>query len=187
MKSLIAAAVLALGAAQPAWALGERAFVTFDAGKDAVVLARAGQAARIVVDPNEFAGVRRAAADLQADIERVSGTRPALLASGAAVPKGTDVVIVGTLGQSALIDRLARENRIDANAVRGKWEGYLVQTVRNPLPGVARALVVAGSDRRGTIFGLYTVSEQIVPRRSLPATTSARATPGSGLRTVCTR
>jgi hypothetical protein len=161
MKSLVAAAMLTLAAAQPAWALGERPFVTFEAGKDAVVLARAGMAARIVVDPNEFKGVRRAAADLQADIERVSGTRPALIASGAAVPKGTDVVIVGTLGKSALIDRLARENKIDAGAVRGKWEGYLVQTVRNPLPGVARALVVAGSDRRGTIFGLYTVSEQI--------------------------
>ena len=161
MRSLVAAAVLALAAAQPAWALGERAFVTFEAGKDAVVLARPGLAARIVVDPNEFKGVRRAAADLQADIERVSGTRPALLASAGAVAKGADVVIVGTLGQSALIDRLAREKKIDAQAVRGKWEGYLVQTVRNPLPGVARALVVAGSDRRGTIFGLYTVSEQI--------------------------
>ncbi|WP_440962819.1 glycosyl hydrolase 115 family protein [Massilia sp. GER05] len=161
MRSLVAAAMLALAAAQPAWALGERSFVTFEAGKDAVVLARSGQAARILVDPNEFKGVRRAAADLQADIERVSGIRPALLASAGAVAKGSDVVIVGTLGQSALIDRLARENRIDAKAVRGKWEGYLVQTVRNPLPGVARALVVAGSDRRGTIFGLYTVSEQI--------------------------
>jgi len=161
MKSLVVAATLTLATAQPAWALGERPFVTFEAGKDAVVLARAGQAARIVVDPAEFKGVRRAAADLQADIERVSGTRPALLAEAGAVPTGSDVVIVGTLGKSALIDRLARENRIDAKAVRGKWEGYLVQTVRNPLPGVARALVVAGSDRRGTIFGLYTVSEQI--------------------------
>jgi hypothetical protein len=161
MRSLVAAAMLTLAAAQPAWALGERQFVTFDAGKDAVMLARAGRAARIVVDRNDFAGVRRAAADLQADVERVSGTRPALLESGARVAPGADVVIVGTLGKSALIDRLARENRIDAKGLRGKWEGYLVQTVRNPLPGVARALVVAGSDKRGTIYGLYTVSEQI--------------------------
>jgi hypothetical protein len=161
MRSLAAAALLTLAALPPAWALGERPFVTFDAARDAVVLARAGQAARIVVDRNDFAGVRRAAADLQADVERVSGTRPALLASSAAAPRGSDVVIVGTLGKSALIDRLARENKVDAKSLRGKWEGYLVQTVRNPLPGVARALVVAGSDKRGTIYGVYTVSEQI--------------------------
>jgi hypothetical protein len=161
MKSLVAAAVMALAGAQPAWALGERPFVTFEAGKDAVVLARAGQAARIVVDPNEFKGVRRAAADLQSDIARVSGAQPALLDAGRPVTRGTDVVIVGTLGKSALVDRLARAGKIDAKALAGRWEGYLVQTVRNPLPGVARALVVAGSDRRGTIYGLYTVSEQI--------------------------
>jgi hypothetical protein len=161
MKSLVAAAVMALAGAQPAWALGERPFVAFEAGKDAVVLARAGQAARIVVDPEEFNGVRRAAADLQGDIARVSGARPMLLDAGKAVARGTDVVIVGTLGKSALVDRLARAGKIDAKSLHGKWEGYLVQTVRNPLPGVARALVVAGSDRRGTVYGLYTVSEQI--------------------------
>jgi len=161
----LAAALLAAGSAPSAWALGERPFIVFDAPRDAVVLARAGQAARIVVDPADFAGVRRAAADLQGDVERVAGTRPALVeagkGAGAAALRGADVVIVGTLGKSAIVDRLARAGKIDARAVRGKWEGYLVQTVRNPLPGVARALVVAGSDRRGTIYGLYTVSEQI--------------------------
>jgi hypothetical protein len=87
---------------------------------------------------------------------------PALLqATPARKDGGGDLVIVGTLGKSALVDRLAREGRIDTAALRGKWEGYLIQTVRNPLPGVARALVVAGSDKRGTIFGLYTLSEQI--------------------------
>ncbi|WP_322400681.1 glycosyl hydrolase 115 family protein [Massilia luteola] len=161
MKSLVAAAVLAVAGAHPAWALGERPFVTFAAAKDAIVLARAGQAARIVVDRNDFPGVRRAAADLQGDIARVSGARPALLDAGGAVARGGDVVIVGTLGKSALVDSLARDGKIDAKRLRGKWEGYLVQAVRNPRPGVARALVVAGSDKRGTIYGLYTVSEQI--------------------------
>ena len=111
MKSLVVAAVMALAVTQPAWALGERPFVAFEAGKDAVVLARAGQAARIVVDPNEFKGVRRAAADLQGDIARVSGVKPALLETGAAVARGTDVVIVGTLGKSVLVDRLARAGK----------------------------------------------------------------------------
>jgi hypothetical protein len=163
LPGLIGAAMLTLAVIQPAQAIGERQFVRFDAARDAVVLAAPGRAARLVLDANEFPGVRRAAADLQADIARVSGARPALAASGNGklAVAGDDVILVGTLGKSALIDRLAREGKIDAGAVRGKWEGYLVQTVRNPLPGVARALVVAGSDKRGTIFGLYTLSEQI--------------------------
>ena len=166
------AAALSTLAAQPALALGERPIVRFDAAPGAVVLARDGVAGRIVVDPNDDPAVRHAAASLQDDIARVSGARPALLpalpAAGAAAGKSAgksagqgDLVLVGTLGKSALIDRLAREGRIDAASIRGKWEGYLVQTVQNPLPGVARALVIAGSDRRGAVFGVYTLSEQI--------------------------
>ncbi len=163
--SLVATlAVFAAGSAgvvQPAWALGERQFVRFDSGQAGVALAGGRAPARLLLDPDEFAGVRRAAADLQADIARVGGTRPALLQAASARKDSGDLVIVGTLGKSALVDRLAREGRLDTKSLRGKWEGYLIQTVRNPLPGVARALVIAGSDKRGTIFGLYTVSEQI--------------------------
>jgi len=156
------AAALLLSALPSAWALGERPIVSFDGTAAGVALAGPRGAARLLLDPHEFTGVRRAAADLQADIARVSGARPALLqATPARKNAGGDLVIVGTLGKSALVDRLAREGRIDTAALRGKWEGYLIQTVRNPLPGVARALVVAGSDKRGTIFGLYTLSEQI--------------------------
>ena len=164
LRIAAAAALLALAAAQPAWAIGERQFVRFEAGRDVVVLAGPGKAARLLIDPNDYAGVKRAAADLQADIARVSGARPALLESRArpaAAGAGADLVLVGTLGKNALIDKLAREGRIDAKALSGKWEGFLIQTVKNPMPGVARALVVAGSDKRGTIFGLYTLSEQI--------------------------
>ena len=161
LHGALLAVTLAITALQPAWALGERQLVRFDAVGPGITLAGPGGAARLLLDPREFAGVRRAAADLQADIERVSSARPALLQSASVAEKGKDLVIVGTLGQSAMIDRLAREGRIDAKSLRGKWEGFLIQTVRNPLPGVARALVIAGSDKRGTIYGLYTLSEQI--------------------------
>lgn len=145
-------------AAPSAWALGERQFVRFEAGAQSVVLAGQGRAAPLLVDPFEHAGVRRAVADLQGDIALVTGARPAL---GQAAGSADNVVIVGTLGKSALIDRLAAEGKIDAAALRGKWEGYLIQVVPNPMPGVARALVVAGSDKRGAIYGVYTLSEQI--------------------------
>ena len=151
------AAVLTL-AAPPAWALGEARFISFEAQPNALLLAGAGRAAPLLVDSADHAGVRRAVSGLQADIERVSGVRPAL---GGPAQRAEHAVVVGTLGQSPLIDRLAREGKIDAAALRGKWEGYLIQTVRNPMPGVERALVIAGSDKRGTIYGVYTLSEQI--------------------------
>jgi hypothetical protein len=171
----LAGAVLAASctlAAGPVLALGERPVVRFDAAPGAsglLILARDGQAARLVVDPAEDPAVKHAAAGLREDIARVSGARPALLdALPPAAPAATsgatgqgDLVLVGTLGSSPLIDRLAREGRIDVATLRGKWEGYLIQVVRDPLPGVARALVIAGSDRRGTVYGMYTLSEQI--------------------------
>jgi len=161
-----ALAVCSMLTASPALALGERPVVRFDAAPGALTLARDGSAARLVVDDGEDPAVKHAAASLQDDIARVSGARPALLsavpaAAAAHVAGQADLVLVGTLGSNPLIDRLAREGRIDVSTLRGKWEGYLIQVVRDPLPGVAQALVIAGSDRRGTVYGMYTLSEQI--------------------------
>ena len=59
-----------------------------------------------------------------------------------------------------MIDRLIRERK-STSPVTGKWESTLIQVVADPLPGVASALVIAGSDKRGTIYGIYDLSEQI--------------------------
>ena len=70
-------------------------------------------------------------------------------------------MIVGTLGKSALIDSLVATGKLDASDLPGKWESFVITTVANPVPGVERALVIAGSDKRGTIYGIYELSEQI--------------------------
>ena len=70
-------------------------------------------------------------------------------------------MIVGTVGGSALIRRLAEAGKIDTAPLEGAWERYLIQTVANPLPGIRKALVIAGSDRRGAAYGLFTLSELI--------------------------
>jgi len=158
-SSLVAALVLTLAGALPAHALGQRSFILHEAGPGTVAIAHANRAAPIYADAKDFVGVLRAVGDLQQDIARVSTVRPQLVKEGA--PKGSDVIIVGTLGKSAIVDALARANKIDAAAIRDRWEGFLIQAVTNPMPGVDHALVVAGADRRGTIYGIYEISEQI--------------------------
>lgn len=125
----------------------------------AVPLLAGGKAAPVWVYPADYPGVRRAAGDLCLDVERVGGVRPALREQAAV--SGDAVVIVGTLGHSPLIDGLVRSGKIATEEIAGQWESFLIVTVANPLPGVARALVIAGSDQRGTIYGIYEVSEQI--------------------------
>jgi hypothetical protein len=116
-------------------------------------------AAGIYVDASDHAGVVRAIADLQADITRVTSCNPAIGHDEQHL--GANAIIVGTIGKSQLIDRLIREKKIDPAAILGKWESFLIQVVPKPLPGVENGLVIAGSDKRGTIYGIYDLSEQI--------------------------
>ena len=109
-------------------------------------------------DAADYKGVVRAIGDLQADIERVTSKKPA---ASATCPKQAELVIIGTLGKSAAIDALVASGKLDAGDLRGKWESFVITTVTVPMLGVERALVIAGSDKRGTIYGIYELSEQL--------------------------
>jgi len=76
-------------------------------------------------------------------------------------PAGSGVIIIGTIGRSHILDGLIRDKKINVSAISGKWESFLIQVVSKPLPGVSSALVIVGSDKRGTIYGVYDLSEQI--------------------------
>jgi hypothetical protein len=123
-------------------------------------LVAGGQAAPLYMSGDEWAGVQRAARDVQADIKRVTGREPQLLTDAPAATQ-QPVVLVGTIGHSALIDKLVQSGKLDVSNLAGRWETFVVQAIDNPLPGVKQALVVAGSDKRGTIYGLYDLSEQM--------------------------
>jgi hypothetical protein len=148
-----------LVAASSGRAQGGQPFVAFVPTPAGLPLVHEGAATPLRVDAQDWPGVIRAAHDLQADIGRVSGIRPDL---GTVAPDGSGpVVLIGTVGHSALIDRLVRDGKLDVGAIRGRWEAFLVEVVATPLPGVERALVIAGSDKRGTIYGIYELSEEI--------------------------
>src|SRR5882672_457737 len=140
-------------------ALGQTRYVEFTASPGSLQLVGGGVATAIVVDSQDYPGVLRAARDLQTDIERVTKIRPAMVAGFPA--QATDVIIVGTLGKDRLIDKLVGVGKLDVAAIRGRWESFIIQVVSQPWPGVKRALIIVGSDKRGSIYGLYDVSEQI--------------------------
>ena len=116
-------------------------------------------ASPIHLDPEDFPVVGVAVDALAADIESVTGARPRVV-RGAPTP-GESAVLVGTLGRSRLIESLVAAKKVDVSALTGAWESFLVTTVSDPLPGVKQALVIIGSDRRGTAYGVFTLSEAV--------------------------
>ena len=117
-----------------------------------------GEAGDLWYDAGDFKGVVRAIGDLQADIEQVTGCRPALSIGKTASRRP---VIIGTLGNSRLIDSLVAAGKLDVSDLQGKWESYVIVTIDKPGTGIEQALVIAGSDQRGTIYGIYELSEQL--------------------------
>lgn len=159
MRNLLAAVVLlfACAVAPHAFGIGQQQYVQTSASGNAFPLVQGNRAAAIFADSADWPGVLRAAKDLQSDIERTTGRRPVLSTDAASgLP-----VIIGTIGKSRIVDALIKSGKIDARDISGQWESFFIQTVERPLPNVPRALVIAGSDKRGTIYGIYDLSEQI--------------------------
>jgi hypothetical protein len=140
-------------------ALGQPRYILGASVAGAFRIVQSKAAAPLYVDANDYPGVIRAVHDLQADIARVTGSTPALPPDEKGI--GANVIIAGTIGKSQIVDRLIREGKLDAAQVAGKWEAFVIQVVAKPMPGVSSALLIAGSDKRGTIYGIYDLSEQI--------------------------
>jgi hypothetical protein len=114
--------------------------------------------ASLYYDEKDYKGVIRAIGDLQLDIERVTGVKPKF----ASTEVSTDYeIVIGTLGKSELIDKLVSSKQLDVNDLKSKWESFIIFTIKNPKPGVKQYLVIAGSDKRGTIYGIYELSKQL--------------------------
>jgi len=128
----------------------------------AFFLAANGRVAPIILSVNDFIGVRIAAGNLGDDFERVTGKKAALIEdSTLRFNLAGNAIIAGTIGHSRLIDSLIRQGRLQVDQVANKWEATLLQVVPHPFRGIDKALIIAGSDKRGTIFGLYEISRQM--------------------------
>ncbi len=148
--AMLVSSVLYAAEISKAWTPGQ--YVVFNsASAGDFTVAADGSAAPVIVSDSDWKGVVRAAADLSRDIESVSGSRSVTVHADKA---GKGGIIVGTIGRSPLIDKLIRKGKLDVSEIAGQRESFIIQTV-------GRNLVVAGSDKRGTIYGIYDISEKI--------------------------
>ncbi|HOQ95200.1 MAG TPA: alpha-glucuronidase family glycosyl hydrolase, partial [Sphaerochaeta sp.] len=125
--------------------------MTTTAGLDALDLICDGTVLPIIVDSADRNGVSRAAGALADDLSSVLGVRPEVQERRGA----GSCIIVGTLGSSSAVDELAARLLIDVEYLRGHDEAFTIAVVDEPA-----SLVICGSDRRGTIYGIYEISRQ---------------------------
>jgi hypothetical protein len=136
-----------------------KSYISLNSGSGYFPLATIYHSAPLFVSSKDYPGVIRALNDLKTDIGRVTGKEPSVFIDDLPLPK--EIVIVGTLGKSPVIDHLVKNKKLDLKDIAGKWENFLIQVIEKPLAGIDKALVIVGSDKRGTIYGIYDLSEQI--------------------------
>ena len=110
-----------------------------------VVLNDQNKVCEIVVGEKEASNVRQAAVFLAADIEKISGVKPAIVKTASG--NGAAIHLV-TLGNAEI------PKQITADKLRDQWEAYQVSTVDN-------AVWLVGANSRGTAFAAYTLSERL--------------------------
>ena len=131
-------------------------FVHFTPISDHFPLIADGKPCALRVDSNVDEGIKIAINNLQQDIFNVCGTKPEISTEG----KGKRYVMIATYG-SPVIEQLIKSKKLNRNELNGKTEKYILQVVANPCEGIDEALVIAGSDKRGTIYGIYELSQQM--------------------------
>lgn len=134
-------------------------YISFSQIENGFPLFDGNQPVPMLISSDDFSGVQRVAQHLQNDFLMVTGTKPELIVDEAV--ESSYAIIVGTAGKSKLIRDLAANGKIDLTDVTGRWEVSLIQVVDEPMEGIEKALVIVGSDKRGTIFGMFDLSAQI--------------------------
>jgi len=113
----------------------------------------------IYTDENDDWLIQKSASLFQNDIEKVSGKKPQIIHS--IFRKTTNIIIIGSINNSKLIQQLIQSKKINVDSIKNKWEAYQIQTIQKPFKGIEQALVIAGSDKRGTAYGVFEVSKHI--------------------------
>lgn len=128
---------------------------------ESIALVKEGKAAYIYVDQNgkDYDGLSLAANSLAKDINMVTEIYSKVTSSVRDLKE--TAIIAGSVGNNAIIDSLIAKKIIDASSIKNKRECYKLQVVENLTEDVKKAIIIVGSDKRGTIYGIYHISELI--------------------------
>ncbi len=140
-------------------AFSSSSFLTTSSREGVFPIVRNGTPSDILISASDYEGIPKLAGLFQKDLGYVSGKKPKLHVDGN--PKARNLIIAGSLGKSSIIDKLVSAGKIDASELEGAWEKFLILPVKNPMDGVDNALVIVGSDKRGTIYGMFELSEEM--------------------------
>ncbi|WP_310601676.1 glycosyl hydrolase 115 family protein [Anaerosporobacter sp.] len=128
-------------------------------GRKTFELVKQSSCAPIIVEPQAGEGIHRIAEKSRQDIELVTGVKPRLLEE---LPVGEPLVVLyAVIGSSPLLETLVQQGKLDLSTVAGRRETYGIRIVEQPWQGIERALVIYGSEKRGLIYGIFSLSEYI--------------------------
>ncbi|HEY5407211.1 MAG TPA: hypothetical protein VIJ92_08985 [Ginsengibacter sp.] len=116
-------------------------------------------ASAIYTDANDDWLIQKSAALFQEDVEKVTGQKPEIIHSLPSYSK--NIIVIGSIEQSSFIKELIQTKKLKADSLKGKWETYQIQVIKNPLKGIDNTLVIAGSDKRGTAYGVFEISREM--------------------------
>jgi len=110
-----------------------------------------------IIENEAFEGVKRIAKKVALDFKKVSGFLPDITESIQTGNNQQISVLFATLRNSPLTDKLINEGKFDPSAVSGKNEVYQILFIDSAV----KFLLVCGSDKRGTIYGMFALSQYI--------------------------
>lgn len=118
-----------------------------------------GTACPVLISKNDGKTVQKIAQLFARDVELTTGLLPQVITS--TKPKDKYIVVIGTVQGNDYLKKLGKTGKIDIDAIENSWERYIVKVVNKPSKGIEKALIIAGSDRRGAAYGTFAVSETI--------------------------
>lgn len=134
-------------------------FISFSPEKENFCFSASNKKITILLAEDEHPAVKNIAGIFANDLKMVTGATPDVKIDKSS--KDDQVIIIGTLGNSKLIDALVKKGTLNVAAIQNKWESGLIEVISHPKAGIKKALVIVGSDKRGTIYSMLEVSKQM--------------------------
>ncbi len=132
--------------------------LTFSQVQNGFPIVGNGGNAVFIVDANDAEVVTTVSKCVIKDIKTITGKQLGIRNN---VREGDLPIIAGTIGQSAILDNLIVNEKVDTTGLTGVWEAYSLQLVQNPTENISQALVIMGGTPRGTAYGLFEISRRI--------------------------